>query len=526
MTRLTLEQAPVLVVGAGIMGAGIAQVAAQAGHPVFLFDARAGAAAEAKSKLLATLQSLVAKGRLSDQAAQDCAAKVEPISELAQASGVQLAIEAIVENLDAKQSLMRSLESLLPAEAILATNTSSISVTAIASGLQHPERVVGMHFFNPVPLMKLVEVVSGLQTDRSVAETIFALSQHWGKVPVYAKSTPGFIVNRIARPYYAETLALLQEQAAEPAVLDACLQAAGFRMGPCELMDLIGHDTNFAVTQSVYEANFFDKRYVPSLVQRELVAGGLLGRKTSHGFYRYPRAAHSNSSGSAAATDTPFPPTRVSVHGNDPIANDLATRLSARWGGVFERILASDWCGIEIDTARLMLSDGRCASDIAAQRRRQQASADIAVFDRFDPALASLANQTPSATTTPGRLSLAYACAEGASDHWQHEAPSWLNLLGFEPVRLTDVPGLIVTRTLAMLINEAADAVNQGVCSPEGADAAMKLGVNYPGGPFEWLANWSAQAVSDILIALDAVYGGERYRVSPWLRRRASSEIR
>ncbi len=171
---------------------------------------------------------------------------------------------------------------------MLATNTSSISVTALANGLAHPGRLVGMHFFNPVPLMKLVEVVSGLHTGTEVAAAIFDLAKAWGKVPVHARSTPGFIVNRIARPYYAETLALLLEQAATPQVLDACLRAAGFRMGPCELMDLIGHDTNFAVTCSVYDANFQDKRYAPSLVQREMVEGGLLGRKSGRGFYAYP----------------------------------------------------------------------------------------------------------------------------------------------------------------------------------------------------------------------------------------------
>ncbi|HJW12268.1 MAG TPA: 3-hydroxyacyl-CoA dehydrogenase NAD-binding domain-containing protein, partial [Albitalea sp.] len=277
----------VLVVGAGIMGAGIAQVAAQAGHRVRLYDSRDGAATDAKRKLAATFDGLVTKGKLAPEAAQATLARIEPIAALAEARDCALVVEAIVENLEVKRDLLRQLESVVASDCILATNTSSISVTALANGLAHPRRLVGMHFFNPVPLMKLVEVVSGLHTDAAVAEQIFALSRAWGKVPVHAKSTPGFIVNRIARPYYAETLALLLERAAEPQVLDACLKAAGFRMGPCELMDLIGHDTNFAVTHSVYEANFFDKRYLPSLVQRDLVDGGLLGRKSGRGFYRY-----------------------------------------------------------------------------------------------------------------------------------------------------------------------------------------------------------------------------------------------
>ena len=282
---IDLRGTEVLVVGAGIMGAGIVQVAALAGHPVKLFDTREGAAAQALEKLAATLKSLVDKGRLDAEAARAAMERMVPINSLAQARGAGLVVEAIVENLDAKRSLFRELEGLLAPAAVLATNTSSISVTAIANGLLHPQRLVGMHFFNPVPLMKLVEVVHGLQTDAAVADAIFELSKAWGKTPVHAKSTPGFIVNRIARPFYAETLALLQEQAATPQVLDACLKAAGFRMGPCELIDLIGHDTNFAVTNSVYAANFFDKRYVPSLVQAEMVAGGLFGRKSGRGFY-------------------------------------------------------------------------------------------------------------------------------------------------------------------------------------------------------------------------------------------------
>ena len=229
---------------------------------------------------------------------------------------------------------------------MLATNTSSISITAIANGLAHPGRVVGMHFFNPVPLMKLVEVVSGLAHRRRLSPSrSSSWPERWGKVPVHARSTPGFIVNRIARPYYAETLALLAERAAEPQVLDACLRGAGFRMGPCELMDLVGHDTNFAVTSSVYEANFYDKRYVPSLVQREMVDGGLLGRKSGRGFYDYRE-------GGGVPMRPAFEPisaptaTRVIVHGQGYAAERFVAALSGR---AFERLPDSDWIGVEVD---------------------------------------------------------------------------------------------------------------------------------------------------------------------------------
>jgi len=500
-----MSTADVLVVGAGIMGAGIAQVAAQAGHRVFLFDLNAGAAAAAKLKLTATFSALIGKGKLTETSAQAALQRIEPVSELQAAAAVGLVIEAIVENLDAKRSLFAQLEAIVAADTVLATNTSSISVTAIANGLKHPSRLVGMHFFNPVPLMKLVEVVSGLQTAPAVAHNIFELSHAWGKTPVHAKSTPGFIVNRIARPYYAETLALLQEQAATPAVLDACLKAVGFRMGPCELMDLIGHDTNLAVTKSVFEANFFDKRYAPSVLQAEMVAGGLLGRKSGRGFYAHP------ADGGAlpvAVHEAPNTASEVTVHGNGTVADALALAVTTAlapqgWGPAREP--TSAWTGLAIDGARLVLTDGRTARDMAAVL----ACRDVAVFDRF--------LQQPR---VPG-TALAYAMAPSASAAWCMQAPAWLAALGFAPLPLADAPGLVVARTLAMLINEAADAVQHGVCTTAGADAAMVAGLNYPAGPFQWLAAWSFDGVTSVLQALDCEYRGERYRVSPWLRRQA-----
>jgi 3-hydroxybutyryl-CoA dehydrogenase len=363
-----------------------------------------------------------------------------------------------------------------------------------------------MHFFNPVPLMKLVEVVSGLHTDPDVASAIFELATGWGKVPVHARSTPGFIVNRIARPYYAEALALLQERAAEPPVIDACLRGAGFRMGPCELMDLIGHDTNFAVTQSVFDANFGDRRYGPSVVQRELVDGGLLGRKSGRGFYRYDQPGASAPEPARPAHAAPDAPAAVIVHGKDAMSDRLHQALSAALEGrrvAVGRERGSDWTGLAVARSRLMLTDGRTAGQVTAQ----MGVPDVVVFDR------PLA--LPAA---PGAL--AYAPAEACGELWQQQAPAWLALLGFQPQRVADAPGLIAARTVAMLINEAADAVLQGVCSSEGADAAMKLGVNYPRGPFEWLAGWGVAPVVGLIEQLDAHYRGERYRVSPWLRRR------
>ncbi len=504
------RDSPVFVVGAGIMGAGIAQVAAQAGHPVHLFDMREGAAAAACAKLAATLDGLVAKGKLDAGDAAAAASRIVAAVRLDEAAGAGLVVEAIVENVDAKKQLFRDLEGIVGGACVLASNTSSISITALAAGLKRPGRVVGMHFFNPVPLMKLVEVVSALQTDAEVAAAIFDLSRRWGKTPVHARSTPGFIVNRIARPYYAEALALLHERLAEPATIDACLRGVGFRMGPCELMDLIGHDTNFAVTQSVFDANFGDKRYTPSLVQREMVDGGLLGRKSGQGFFAYAVGKAAPPAAAAPfAPSAPPPGAIVALHGRGIAVERWAARLGDA-GGQFEEDAASKWNGLQTEAGELRLTDGRTATAVAAETGVR----DLAVFDL---AIAPGGG-------VPG-TPLAMAFAASASPAWREQAVEWLRIAGWEPQPIGDAPGLIVARTVAMLVNEGADAVQQGVCTTEGADLAMKLGVNHPAGPFEFLARWNAVAVATLLGHLDAHFRGERYRVGPWLRERAWLEL-
>ncbi len=494
----------VFVIGAGIMGAGIALVAAQAGCAVKLFDMREGAADEAHRKLGTSLKGLVAKGRMSEAQASAAMGRIEPVAHLGAAVGSGLVVEAIVENLQAKRTVFRELEGIVEPGCVLASNTSSISITALANGLQHPGRFVGMHFFNPVPLMKLVEVISGLQTDPAVAARLADLATAWGKVPVHARSTPGFIVNRIARPYYAETLALLHERAGEPALIDACLRGAGFRMGPCELMDLIGHDTNFAVTESVFSANFGDRRYAPSLVQRELVDGGLLGRKSGRGFFDY-REPPAKPEAPAHQTTAPPNASRIVLRGEGMAIDRWSAVLKAA-GVPFGTAPASAWIGVEADGAQLRLTDGRPAAQVALA----EGIVDVALFD------------LPIAVGggEPG-TALAWSASRACCPAWQERATQWLASAGWAPQRLGDAAGLVVARTIAMLINEAADAVLQGVCTPDAADAAMKLGVNYPAGPFEWLARWDAAQVVRLLDHLDTHYRGERYRASPELRQRA-----
>jgi len=279
------------VIGAGSMGSGIAQLAAQSGHTVRLFDAQAGAAERALTRIDADLAGAVKKGRLDEHERAVVRSRLAAVETVDGLVGCGLVVEAIVERLDAKQALFKQLESLLDASAVFATNTSSISISAVAQGLAHPQRMIGWHFFNPPTRMKLVEVIRGVETDPALATALHALGKAWGKSSVDAPNAPGFIVNRVARPYYAEGLRLLAERIAEPQAIDRLLrEAGGFALGPFELIDLIGADVNLSVTESVFAATGWDTRYAPNLIQQELVRAGRFGRKTGRGFYDYSGA--------------------------------------------------------------------------------------------------------------------------------------------------------------------------------------------------------------------------------------------
>lgn len=291
------RQGVVGVVGAGAMGVGIAQVALQHGHRVLVTDAHAPALERARATLARSLAREVEKGRMQDEAAAAALERltmVEPVVGLDDFAPCAMVIEAIVERLDVKQATFRSLEQVVGASCVLATNTSSLSVASIAGACRHPERVLGVHFFNPAPVMALVEIVPGLRTHPDVTAGVRTLVDAWGKVTVLASDTPGFIVNRIARPYYGEALRLFDEGEADMATIDwAMRERGGFRMGPFELMDFIGHDVNYAVTESVWTAMYHDPRYRPSLTQKRLLEAGLLGRKSGRGFYDYAEGATS-----------------------------------------------------------------------------------------------------------------------------------------------------------------------------------------------------------------------------------------
>ena len=383
------------VVGAGAMGTGIAQVAAAAGHRVVLGDAVQGATQKAQANIARAMDRDVQKARMSRNAADEIMSRIdyvwEPLGDdLSQYRSCGLAIEAIVEDLAAKQTLFRQLEGVVSRDAVLGTNTSSLSVASVASACEASSRVLGIHFFNPAPVMPLVEVIPWMGGDPALTPAVYALMQRWTKTPVIASDTPGFIVNRIARPFYGEAIRLLEEGVADAPTIDVAMkQLGGFRMGPFELMDFIGNDVNYAVTRSVFEGFFYDPRYKPSLTQRRLVEAGFLGKKTGRGYYNYR---------DGAATPAP--------------SGDPNTALL-----IFERILA-------------------------------------------------------------------------------------------------------------MLINEAVDAVLMRVASPADIDLAMTKGVNYPKGLLAWADELGLERVLGWLERLQAEYGEDRYRPSPLLRRMARDDRR
>lgn len=289
----------IAVIGAGTMGSGIAQVAAQAGHDVVLYDTRREVVDKALATLRKTLDKLVEKGKLAKDRADGIHGRIASASDLKELAGSGLVIEAIIEDLGIKKKLFADLEGILSADAVLATNTSSLSVTAIAAACGMPERVIGLHFFNPAPLLPLVEVVPGLATEPALGTRMVELMKAWGKVPVLCKDTPGFIVNRVARPFYGEALRIHEEGIADMATIDHAMRTVGgFKMGPFELMDLIGNDINFAVTRTVFEAFFYDPRYRPSITQQRQVESGWLGRKSGKGYYDYREGATAPQPGS------------------------------------------------------------------------------------------------------------------------------------------------------------------------------------------------------------------------------------
>jgi 3-hydroxybutyryl-CoA dehydrogenase len=477
MTKLSDEAVhtatPIGVVGAGTMGRGIARVAAGAGHPVLLTDANPDVADAAIEELRSRLDRDVARGRITASESTAIPGRITTVESIGAMADVGLVIEAVAEDLDVKHTVFRELAGVVDPNAILATNTSSLSVDAIAAAIEGPHRVVGMHFFNPAPLLPLVEIVAGRATDPAVVNSVRKTATAWGKVPVVCTDTPGFIVNRIARPFYLEALAMLEQDEAEPSQLDAVFRGAGFRMGPFELLDLIGIDINLAVSESVHRQLGDDPRIPPSALQRTMVTAGELGRKTGAGFYTYPAG----------------PPRPVRY---EPIAVQRIEAIGAlgHGTGLVDRLASTT--DVEIlpadDGPGRLVIDGHVITP-APHATRPGATLDL-VSDW------SQTTTVGAAGTDTALAALAGACA----------------VVGIDVAPLDDTPGLGVMRTVAMIVTIATEAVDAGVATRQDIDTAMRLGVNHPLGPSEWLDLVGQDAVDTTLRQLSARSGGERYR--------------
>ncbi|MGW3507806.1 3-hydroxyacyl-CoA dehydrogenase [Streptomyces sp. NPDC000994] len=459
MTALDLSS-PVAVVGTGTMGQGIAQVALVAGHTVRLYDAVPGRAREAAAAIGARLDRLVEKDRLTGAERDAARARLLAADALTELADCALVVEAVLERLDVKQELLKELEGVVGDDCLLATNTSSLSVTAVGGALRVPGRLVGLHFFNPAPLMPLVEVVSGFATDVTSATRAYETARAWGKTPVACADTPGFIVNRIARPFYAEAFAVYESQGADPATIDAVLrESGGFRMGAFELTDLIGQDVNESVTHSVWQSFFQDVRFTPSLAQRRLVESGRHGRKSGQGWYDYREGAERPEPHTA---EREAPPAYVVAEGGLGPASDLLALI--REAGIQVREEDEDH-GTRLvlpSGGQLVLADGQTSVEFR----------DVVYFDL--------------ALDYRGATRIALSASRDTSPRTVAEATGLFQALGKKVSVIGDVPGMIVARTVARIVDLAHDAVAKGAATEEDIDTAMRLGVNYPLGPFEW----------------------------------------
>jgi 3-hydroxybutyryl-CoA dehydrogenase len=481
----------IAVLGAGTMGAGIAQLGCQAGMRTRLYDPVAEARERGAETLRGHLERGVERGRLSREEADAAAGCLEVVDSVDALAGCELVIEAAPERLDLKRELLGQVAAACGEECVLATNTSSLLVTAIAAGVPAPERVVGMHFFNPAPVMKLVEVVAGELSGEPALALARAAGEAMRKRVIEAADGPGFLVNRCGRPFSLEGERLVEERIATPEEVDRiCRLGGGFRMGPFELRDLVGVDVSLDVAKSFYEQSFHEPRWKPSQLTVRMVAAGRLGRKCGYGFYRYGDGPH--------RPDDPEPPApgggdgTVAIGGGRPLAEQLRERArAAGW-----QVASGPGDGVELDGARLLL----CArAPLSALDER----GDAVGFHALPP-LAGLVELTRGPRTP---------------DAAAHRAERFFATLGLHTAWVGDAPGLVLGRIVCQLVNEAAFAVTAGVGSPDDVDAGMTLGLSHPRGPVAWSRAIGLDHVLAVLDGLASFYREERYRAAPLLRR-------
>ncbi|MDI3380773.1 3-hydroxyacyl-CoA dehydrogenase [Xenophilus aerolatus] len=487
------------IVGTGAMGRGIAQIAAQAGSTVWLLDAQDGAAKKAVGAIVAQWDRLVEKGRLDPAQRDAYATQLRPVEALSELKGCDLVIEAIVEKLDVKRQLFKEIEEVVSPDAVLATNTSSLSVTAIAAGLRHPGRFAGFHFFNPVPLMKVVEVVAGFKTEAAVCDRLREYARQMGHSAVLAQDTPGFIVNHAGRGYGTEALRIVGEGVADFATIDRILKdQAGFKLGPFELMDLTALDVSHPVMESIYRQYYDEPRFRPSVITAQRLAAGALGRKTGEGFYRYNDGAATVPAEAPVPAVDALPPVWVPPRATRRaellrLVHTLGAQLETGAAPSSQALIVVAPLGFDITTVAAVerLDATRTVGidmlvDDAATKRRVLATNPATRRDMRDAAHALFARDGKAVSV------------------------------------IRDSGGFVTQRVLATIVNIAADICQQRICTPADLETAVTLGLGYPQGPLAMGDLYGPTNMLEVLFNLQTVYGDPRYRPSPWLRRRGA----
>lgn len=495
----TAKGLTVAVVGTGAMGRGIMQVSAQGGMAVIAFDDKAGAAEAARTAIARTLAGLAEKGRLATAEAEAAVARIRVATSLEEVAKADVIVEAIVERLDVKQALFARLDALAGADTILASNTSSLPISAIAARCQRPERVAGLHFFNPVPLMKLVEVIPGVRTAAWVTQALETVGRRMTREPIRCLDSPGFVVNHVGRAYLPEALRMLSEGIGSVADIDRILAGApGFRMGPFTLSDLVGLDVGHAVMESLHGQFYGEPAYAASPLMAVRVAGGLIGQKAGEGWYRYEAGKKIEPAALAVPAGKPGPVWVVPSTAFPDESEEL------------KRILTM--AGADIETG------SRPSKDALVVLTPLGYGLTDSVIDLKLEAERTVAVDLAFGLKGPRTLMVTPASDPAVRDR----AHAMLAGDGQSVVVINDSPGFVAQRMVANIVNTGCNIAQRAIATPADIDKGAKLGLSYPCGPLEWGDKLGPCRVLHILEQLHRFYGDPRYRPSPWLKRRAN----